>query len=119
MTNSKERNDKIIASLQAVTEIVSDNPAITHIFMEREDGVLVDIPLTGIEITIRNHYNWKVVRGAVSEVKRAPVVKEELPVITHKPDEQQHEEKPETGEEEPAQETVETPKPKSATKKKK
>jgi hypothetical protein len=72
-------------NLQMVRELKADNPAMTHIYLRRPDGVAVDIPLAQIEFTIRQRPEWIVAGLPAKVVFPKPV--EELFEVPAKPSE--------------------------------
>lgn len=79
-------------NLQSLKEIQEENPATSHIYMRRDDGVMVDIPLGHAEFTIKNHPDWVVEGGAVPKIELAVSPAEsaldELPILPPKPSEE-------------------------------
>lgn len=88
MNLSQEKTQKIEMAMGAVEKIIKENPAITHINLRREDGVLVDVPVAQVEITLKRHPNWIVEDGGVAELRTVSSVSQELPVMTVKPSEE-------------------------------
>lgn len=77
---NKSENEMLQRSLTEVKKIIEENPATTHIILRREDEQIVDIPIAGVELTLKNHPTWRVEKGAVPDIETVGS-KEELPVI--------------------------------------
>lgn len=77
------------ANLKAVKRILEEQPATTHINIRRADGLLVDIPLNGIDMTIKNHPTWMVDSGSHPDIPLAQIKNKELPIVPAKPSEEE------------------------------
>lgn len=58
----------VLSNLEKLKMLLKKEPKATHVYMEREDGTLVDIPLANVEFEIRNKPKWLVDSVAVSGV---------------------------------------------------